>query len=91
MVSIDGWISGTCSITEHVLDRSDFRCAVCEQPWPCLPARVQLGEQYARDPAGLAELMSDYLFEAVRVFLAPPQELHERFVAWTRYPPAHPV
>lgn len=89
-MTVQGWSSGTCIVVEHSLDRIYFRCVACGRPWPCLPARVQLGEQYADDPSGLARLMTGYLFDAVAVFLAPPRELYDRFIAWTRYPPAHP-
>lgn len=75
-------------IPGHVVDRCDWRCVLCDQPWPCAPAKVHLGEQYADDRLALVMVMCDYLFDAVVVYLASPRELHERFIAWTRYPRA---
>jgi hypothetical protein len=68
----------------HEPRRPEWECACCAQPWPCPPARVELGEQYVDDPAGLAKRLMGELSHAAReIPTAPAAELHERFVAWT--------
>jgi hypothetical protein len=69
----------------HQPDRPGWDCRACGQPWPCSPARVQLGDAYGPDRAGLAIYMASLLDRAVVELPRPtPLELFERFVAWTR-------
>jgi hypothetical protein len=65
--------------------RPSWECGCCGEPWPCPPARVELGERFVGDPAGLATRLMGELLQAAREMpTAPAAELHERFVAWTR-------
>ena len=65
--------------------RPSWDCATCAQPWPCPPARVELGERYATDRIGLAVYVGMQLDHAARESpAADPGDLYERFVAWTR-------
>ena len=69
----------------HQPDRPGWDCRSCGQPWPCPPARVRLGEAYGRDRVGLGMYLGGLLFvAAAEIPAATPQELFERFVAWTR-------
>ncbi len=65
-------------------------CRVCAAPWSCQPARLLLLMEYRRDRVGLSVYLAGQLFEAtgdlVRLNPNPaptPQELFERFLAWT--------
>lgn len=72
-------------MTEHAPTRPEWTCEPCAQPWPCDTARVELGERYASNRVYLSVYMAGQLAHAAReVPHVPPQELHERFVAWTR-------
>lgn len=70
----------------HLPQRPSWQCTSCDQPWPCPPARVQLGEAYAGDPFGLAMYAATLLEQAAAEVdnHVTPRELYERFVAWTR-------
>lgn len=69
----------------HPPTHPSWDCATCGQPWACHPARAELRERYAHDPAGLAIHMSTQLDRAAReIPAADPNDLYERFVAWTR-------
>lgn len=61
---------------------------VCDQDgerWPCRLARAELTEAYRQDPVALAVLMAELLpFVAAEAKTSLVDELHERFVAWTR-------
>jgi hypothetical protein len=70
---------------QHLPERPSWQCGHCGQARPCSPARVQLGEQYVHDLVGLAVHMELLRGQAVReIGGVSPQELNERFVAWTR-------
>lgn len=69
----------------HPPSRPQWHCELCDSPWPCDPAREQLAEQYGPDRVGLSIYVGGRLADAARELpTAPPGELHERFVAWTR-------
>jgi hypothetical protein len=70
----------------HRPDRPSWLCGHCGQDWPCSPARVELGEQYAGDRVGLSVYMAAQHGQAAGEISAtvPPGELYERFLAWTR-------
>ncbi|MFU8851375.1 hypothetical protein ACNAW0_10385 [Micromonospora sp. SL1-18] len=79
--ALDGRLGGG----GHQPERPRWDCLSCRQPWPCPPARVQLGEAYGPDRIGLAMYLGALLFVAVgEIPAASPGELFERFVAWTR-------
>lgn len=65
--------------------RPSWDCGTCGQPWPCPPARVELGERYAGDRVGLAVYVGMQLDHAAReMATADASDLYERFVSWTR-------
>lgn len=70
----------------HLPQRPSWQCTGCDQPWPCSPARVQLGEAYGLDRIGLAMYVATLLEQAAAEVdqHVTPRELYERFVAWTR-------
>ena len=49
--------------TEHVAARPTWDCLVCEQPWPCAIAKVELSEQYT--PTSLNLFLASCWFEAI--------------------------
>jgi hypothetical protein len=70
---------------EHLPRRPQWDCQTCEQEWPCDPARVRLAEAYGENRIPLSMYLASLLYVALPEMPAtPPQELHERFVAWTR-------
>jgi hypothetical protein len=72
--------------TEHLPARPTWDCQVCADPWPCPPAKIDLAEQYARFPAGLAIYMASVMYDAIgdltTVGEPTPADLYERFLAW---------
>lgn len=71
----------------HQPHRPSWTCRGCrgDSPWPCSPARTRLAEAYGEGRSGLAAYLSALLTAAVEEMPATPaDELHERFVAWTR-------
>lgn len=70
---------------DHQPDRPEWDCLACQQPWPCPPGRVRLGEAYTGDRVGLAVYMAGQLDQAVTELAgATPRDLFDRFVSWTR-------
>lgn len=77
MAAVDG------AGSEHVVHRPSWDCRACGRPWPCDPAREYLAQRL--DSIGLAMYAWDHLDEAAgELPNAPPGELFERFLAWTR-------
>jgi hypothetical protein len=73
------------SAAEHQSSRPSWDCRACEQPWPCDPARERLVQLYGRTT--LSIFMVDRLLQATHDLIeAPPAELFDRFLAWTRRP-----
>ena len=67
---------------EHIALRPSWDCGSCGKPWPCDPAREGMA---AEDPITRSIFLSLLLHEAAGDMpTAPPAELFERFVAWTR-------
>lgn len=68
---------------DHAPRRPSWECRACDHPWPCDPAREHLMGTSNR--VELATSAWERLSEAVEDMpTAPPRELFERFVAWTR-------
>ncbi|GAB2952209.1 hypothetical protein GCM10027280_45760 [Micromonospora polyrhachis] len=65
------------------LVRPAWSCGTCGQPWPCSPARVELGEAYVDDPVGLLVHLCRLLILAAGETTVPAEELRERFIAWS--------
>jgi hypothetical protein len=72
--------------TEHLGERPEWDCRVCGQPWPCAAAKVELGEQYQRNPAALNVFLGSCMLAAIDDCAAgqggPPADLFERFLGW---------
>jgi hypothetical protein len=72
--------------TEHLARRPSWDCRVCEQPWPCAVAKVDLAEQFARWSAELRLYLSESMYEAIEDMRAgtggSPARLSERFLDW---------
>ncbi len=78
------------AVRPHAPMRPLWLCRVCAAAWPCPPARLLLTMDYRRDRAGLPVYMAGMLFDAARdlMKLTPsqpptPEELFDRFLAWT--------
>src|SRR4051794_9273688 len=73
--------------TVHDAARPSWDCLVCEKPWPCTNAKVDLVEQYSRKPMMLWLFMSSCMAEAIddlRQSGGNPAGLYERFLSWVR-------
>lgn len=68
---------------EHSAARPSWDCRVCDQPWPCDPAREALvGEM---DSVQLAMYLWVNLEEAAGDLpTTPPREFFDRFLSWSR-------
>jgi hypothetical protein len=72
---------------EHQPQPPSWDCLACERPWPCDPARERMTRLYAATT--LSIMMADRLLDAVGDMpTASPADLFDRFLAWTRRPPA---
>lgn len=82
----------------HLPQRPTWHCKVCNDPWPCKPARLLLLLEHRGNMIALSIFMGSYLHDAVRdlIRLHPDTpldsgELFDRFLAWTnprQLPPA---
>jgi hypothetical protein len=73
--------------TEHDADRPSWQCRVCDQPWPCANAKIDLVEQYHRSRMMLTLFMSSCMAEAIddlRWGSGSPAGLYDRFLGWVR-------
>jgi len=68
-------------------------CAVCpdDTPWPCPPARVQLGEAYGGDRLRLVVDLAAMMRTALEETDVNGGDLYERFILWTRSIPGRSV
>lgn len=68
-------------IAGHLADPVTWDCLACGRPWPCDPAREDLGS--GMDTQTLGIYMGSMLHDAAGAMpTCPPTELHERFLAW---------
>ena len=69
----------------HLPARPSWDCVACGRPWPCDPAREHLVSS-TESATSLTVYMYGYFQEANTQLPppAPPDELYERFLAWTR-------
>ncbi|MET8349243.1 hypothetical protein [Micromonospora sp. NPDC005206] len=79
---------------QHLPRRPLWLCRVCAAPWPCASARMLMRVEYRADRVALSIYMAGQLFDATADLYrlnpnpAPdPQELFNRFLAWTAQPP----
>lgn len=69
----------------HDYLRPGWTCGGCPPgtPWPCPPAKVELGEQYAGDPLGLSWHMAKIAnLAATEIPSLGQREFRDRFLAW---------
>ena len=70
---------------DHVASYPSWDCQACGRQWPCDPAREALKSEPDMTRTPLAMLMAAHLTTAAADMpTAPPDELWERFLAWTR-------
>ncbi|MFG1916074.1 hypothetical protein [Micromonospora sp. NPDC048898] len=70
----------------HVPVRPAWTCAGCGQEWPCPNRRRRLLIEYAHDRLSLAFYLGLHLADAAVDLSHPPaDELHVRFLGWTRF------
>jgi hypothetical protein len=75
--------------TAHVPLRPAFDCANCGEPWPCVPAKVELTGEYQGDVIGLGQYLSLQLVDAMDQAAlnhewGPVGNLYDRFLGWMR-------
>ncbi|RZU50139.1 hypothetical protein EV385_1904 [Krasilnikovia cinnamomea] len=76
---------GTAS--EHVAARPSWRCAECEDPWPCADARINLAEQHHGCPTSLTLYLASCMYDALEDLTenpGPVRDLYDRFLGWLR-------
>ena len=72
-------------MTAHRPRRPTWLCGLCEQPWPCRPARQDLLREHADARVRLAlDLARDLADAAADLPGAPVPELYLRFLGWVR-------
>lgn len=75
---------------EHIVERPDWDCRTCAQPWPCAHARDDLLAEFHEFPSVLNIYMSGQMVDAARDLAArgggPPTDLYDRFLSWVRPP-----
>jgi hypothetical protein len=72
-------------MTEHMPQRPGWDCLACGQPWPCAPAKVQLGEEYQGQGSGLMLYLHLQLNEAIKEHdWDGAENLYDRIVGWAR-------
>ncbi|WP_081476072.1 nuclear transport factor 2 family protein [Micromonospora maris] len=77
-------------VHRHLPVRPGWSCGVCAAPWPCPRARMLLRVEYGADRVGLSVYLAGMLFDATGDLLRhtggplpAPEELFDRFLAWT--------
>jgi hypothetical protein len=74
--------AGPVADSEHLPNRATYACTVCQEPWPCPPARVELATTH--DRVQLAIIMWGELELAIPQLVdAGPERLFDRFLRWT--------
>ena len=72
--------------TWHRAARPSWDCAVCCEPWPCAPAKVELAEEYLNDRVSGTIYLAMGLHDAINdsFYLAgpAPADLWNRFLGW---------
>ncbi|MCW6003839.1 hypothetical protein K1W54_04480 [Micromonospora sp. CPCC 205371] len=59
-------------------------CKGCGKDWPCDPAREALLAEYRNQPGQLAMTMCKLMEDATTVLGQHPDDMFERFIAWTK-------
>jgi hypothetical protein len=73
--------------TEHTAEHPSWDCRACGQPWPCGSARERLLVEFRGWPSALTIYLDAQPAAAYDDIPGiTPEQLHERFLAWTRSP-----
>ncbi len=70
---------------EHLPQRPSWECRACGDPWPCLPAKVEIEVEHAKDPTPVGiRLHRMYRLAAWDADLpdAGDDALYARIVGW---------
>ncbi len=73
---------------DHLPDPVSYICLICDQPWPCEPAKATLFEHYGHGSPSLSMYLAAQLADAAQVLSASSEELYRRFLGWARSPGA---
>ncbi|MGX6605130.1 hypothetical protein ACWKSP_23790 [Micromonosporaceae bacterium Da 78-11] len=72
--------------TSHRARRPSWDCVVCQETWPCAPAKVDMSEEYVNDRLSLMLYLSIKLIDAIDDSFGNqgPRavNLHDRIVGW---------
>ncbi|MFI5494464.1 hypothetical protein [Actinoplanes sp. NPDC051859] len=76
----------------HTPRQPSLDCSVCDQPWPCAPAKVELSEEFHGNRTGLTIYLGTYMDSALREAITDHEwgrvdNLYERFLGWVRSSP----
>lgn len=75
----------TVSGDNHWPVKPSWRCALCDEPWPCGPGRAQIIAETGGARVDLALYMAIGMIEAARAEpMIPPADLYRRFLGWVR-------
>ncbi|MFI5492519.1 hypothetical protein [Actinoplanes sp. NPDC051859] len=77
----------------HTPLQPSLDCSVCDQPWPCAPAKVELLEEFKGNLTSLMVYLGTYLDRAMREAVSDHHwgrvdNLFDRFVGWARSNPS---
>src|SRR5690348_13919931 len=71
---------------DHVNERPDWDCRVCQQPWPCARPRNELLTEFRGFPSVLRIYLSTQMYDALGDLPThhsdTPTEFYERFLSW---------
>lgn len=73
--------------TWHLPRRPGWDCVVCQEPWPCAPAKADLLDEYGAERTSLVLYLSLQMIEAIDDIAATrkaPSDLYLRFIGWAR-------
>jgi hypothetical protein len=70
-------------VNGHRPHRPNWDCIACGEAWPCDPARTDLAATFSRTRLAIYQV-AQLTVAAADMPSAPPAELYERFIAWTR-------
>lgn len=69
---------------DHLPDRPSWGCRGCDNPWPCVPAKLRLLDEYGRSsPALMIYLTSQHALAVEDIGeTRTALDLYRRFVGW---------
>lgn len=66
----------------HEARRPVWLCEVCDEPWPCAEARVELAKVHSRTIVTVL-MWAYFLMAAEDMPTMPAKPLHDQFIRWT--------